>query len=152
MSDIVPQNADQPVFDFVSAIPTTPGIYIIVNRINQHFYVGSAINLLHRKHHHFSYLRKGKHKNPYLQRAYNAHGLDVFLFGIIEHVEHVEHLLTREQYYIDTLNPEYNIARTAGSNLGLKTTPETRAKMRAARRAHPQMLDQMEQLNADRRG
>ena len=29
-------------------IPPTPGIYAIVNLVNQHFYVGSAKNLRHR--------------------------------------------------------------------------------------------------------
>jgi group I intron endonuclease len=91
-------------------------------------YVGSAKNLLHRKQHHFHDLKAGNHKNDHLQRAYNHYGPDAFLFGVIEHVEHVELLLTREQYHIDTLNPEYNIARTAGSNLGAQLTPETKAK------------------------
>ena len=149
---IVPQNPALCMVDFEHAFPSTPGIYVILNRVNEHLYVGSAVNLIHRKRHHLSYLSRGQHKNPYLQRAYDAYGSDAFLFGVIEQVEHADQLLAREQYYLDTLNPEYNIARTAGSNLGLKTSPETREKMRAARVAHPQMLLQMEQLNAARRG
>ena len=141
-----------PQFDALSVIPSTPGIYAIVNLVNQHFYVGSAKSLSDRKHHHFRDLKSGKHKNSHLQRAYDAYGSDVFLFGILEHVEYVGDLLSREQYYIDTLDPEYNIARVAGSNLGTKTSPETRAKMRAARLANEQMLEQMEKLAADRRG
>ncbi len=142
-----------PAFDFDSdSIPSTPGIYAIVNRLNQHIYVGSAVNLLQRKQHHFSDLKAGKHKNPYLQRAYDSYGQEALLFGVIEHVSHVEDLLVREQYYIDTLNPEYNIARTAGSNLGMTYSPETKAKMRAARLKHPHMREQMAKLGADRTG
>jgi excinuclease UvrABC nuclease subunit len=36
-----------PAFDFDNdSIPSTSGIYAIVNRLNQHIYVGSAVNLL----------------------------------------------------------------------------------------------------------
>lgn len=177
MEHIVPQNLVQCTFDFEAlslqpvsevvlqviqeqkywwsdlecrTIPKSPGIYTIVNLVNQHFYVGSATSLRQRKHNHFRDLRTGNHKNPYLQRAYDLYGSDNFLFAIVEHVEHVENLILREQHYIDTLNPEYNIARTAGSNLGVPKTPETKAKMSSSRLAHPKMLEQMENLN--RRG
>lgn len=39
-------------------------------------------------------------------------------------------LLSREQFYLDNLKPEYNIAQTAGSTLGYKHTDESIAKMR----------------------
>jgi group I intron endonuclease len=133
-------------------IPSTPGIYKIVNLTNQHFYVGSATRLNHRKHNHFRDLKAGKHKNAHLQRAYDLYGADAFLFIVIEHVDHIENLLEREQHYIDTLNPEYNISRTAGSNLGVPVKPETKEKMRITRLTHPRMTEQMEKLNADRRG
>ncbi len=32
-------------------------------------------------------------------------------------------VLSREQYYIDLLKPEYNILQKAGSSLGYKHTP-----------------------------
>jgi group I intron endonuclease len=35
----------------------------------------------------------------------------------------------REQYYLDSTKPEYNILTTAGSNLGYKHTLETKAKL-----------------------
>jgi NUMOD3 motif len=38
-------------------------------------------------------------------------------------------LLKREQYYIDLMNPEYNILKKAGSLLGFKHREETIAKM-----------------------
>lgn len=133
-------------------IPDSPGIYCIVNMKDQSFYVGSAKSLKDRKHRHFLDLRADNHKNAHLQRAYNRDGLKSFRFCILEHVEHVENLISREQYYIDTLDPRYNIARTAGSNLGMTCSDETKSKMSTARRSHPKMLEQMEKLNADRTG
>jgi group I intron endonuclease len=38
-------------------------------------------------------------------------------------------LIEREQYYIDTLNPEYNILKVAGSLFGYKHTIESIQKM-----------------------
>ncbi len=38
--------------------------------------------------------------------------------------------IVKEQYYIDTLNPEYNICLKAGSSLGRITREETRLKLR----------------------
>jgi len=136
----------------MESIPSAPGIYAIVNQTNQHRYVGSAKNLLKRQQHHLRDLATGKHKNPHLQRAYDLYGTDAFSFVVLECVEHESDLLTREQFYIDTLNPEYNIARTAGSNLGRTYTPETRTRMSAAAQTRANMLEQMRKLNADRTG
>lgn len=133
-------------------IPNSPGIYCIVNTKDQSFYVGSATSLKERKHHHFRDLRAGNHKNAHLQRAYNRDGIKAFRFCILEHVKHVSDLLDREQHYIDTLDPHYNIARTAGSNLGMKFTDEHKGKISAARRSNPDMPAQMAKLNADRTG
>jgi hypothetical protein len=40
-------------------------------------------------------------------------------------------LISREQYYIDLLNPEYNICKVAGSRLGCKHSPETLLKYKS---------------------
>lgn len=42
-------------------------------------------------------------------------------------------MLKREQYYIDLLNPEYNILKIAGNLLGFKHSKETLAKMSIAK-------------------
>jgi hypothetical protein len=41
-------------------------------------------------------------------------------------------LLEKEQYYLDLLNPEFNILKTAGNSLGFKHTQESIKKMRKA--------------------
>ena len=52
-----------------------------------------------------------------------------FSFEILEYCN-TNNVLAREQYYIDLLKPEYNIAEIAGSTLGYKHTSESLAKMR----------------------
>ena len=41
-------------------------------------------------------------------------------------------LIEREQYYIDKLNPEYNILKIAGSRLGANHTLDAIVKIKAA--------------------
>jgi len=38
-------------------------------------------------------------------------------------------LLSREDYYFQTLNPEYNILKIAGNSLGYKHSPESIKKI-----------------------
>ena len=104
------------------------GIYQIVNTQNGHKYIGSSKDIHKRILSHFEHLRKGKHHSIYLQRSYNLHGENVFDHSILE-ICSLENLVKREQYYIDTLSPEYNICPTAYSMHGLKKTPEQIARM-----------------------
>ena len=68
------------------------------------------------------------------------YGYSAFSLEIIEYCDPdklIERLLEagaghREQFYLDTLKPTYNILSTAGSCLGSKRTEETRAKISAA--------------------
>lgn len=113
-------------------IPTTGGIYQILNTKNGKFYIGSSKNLRKRCKTHFSNLRKNKHKNIILQQAFNKYGIEAFNFNIIEKVEDFNNLIIREQYYIDTLNPKYNINKIANSSLGVKRRFETIEKIRNA--------------------
>jgi group I intron endonuclease len=57
------------------------------------------------------------------------YGHDNFTLEILEYCDKTE-IIKREQYYIDKLNPEYNISKTAGSILGYKHTLKTRLKMK----------------------
>jgi len=107
-----------------------PGIYQIKNKINNNIYVGSAKDFSRRIGEHTKLLKKNKHHSSYLQHAWNKYGEDNFIFGLLEVVEDLSQLIKREQHYIDTLNPEYNMCPTAGSRLGSKTTKETREKNR----------------------
>ncbi len=67
--------------------------------------------------------------NRPIDRALLKHGFSCFTLEILEYCG-TNLLLTIEQYYLDDLMPEYNIAQIAGSTLGYKHTPESIAKMR----------------------
>lgn len=94
------------------------GIYYIKNKVNNKIYVGSSNNVLYRKIHHFSELRRQIHKNDYFQKSFNKYGEENFVFHIIEYLE-IKNLLNREQYWIDYYKASerkygYNICRIAG--------------------------------------
>src|SRR3972149_5065844 len=103
------------------------GIYKILNLVNGKFYIGSAVRLNKRFERHRWELDNNRHSNQILQRAYNKYSADVFEFTIIEYIESPtkEILEVREQFYMDTLKPEYNILPIAGSHLGSKRSPES---------------------------
>jgi len=107
-------------------------IYEIRNTTNNKRYVGSTVSGNRRKSLHFHSLRKGKHHSRYLQNAFNKYGEGVFFFSIIEDDIPQDYLIEREQYWLDKLQPEYNIAKKAYSCLGIKHSDEAKAKCKAA--------------------
>src|SRR5260221_8854899 len=110
-------------------IPNASGIYRITCTVNDRFYIGSAVNLYKRWYDHRFHLSRKTHRNQKLQRAWDKYGEDAFLFEVIEFVL-MPFLLMREQYWLDKLNPFFNIARFAQAPLlGLTHSLETRAKM-----------------------
>src|SRR5216684_1737979 len=64
-------------------IPATSGIYKITCTANKKIYIGSAVNLYHRKGQHFSDLRQNKHHNPIMQNAWNKYGEQAFIFEVL---------------------------------------------------------------------
>lgn len=100
------------------------GIYTIENTITLDCYIGSSINLRQRENRHFKDLREGKHHSIILQRAVNKYGIENFEFKVLEFCSN-EELLSKEQKYMDSMSPLYNICSTAGSPLGVKHSPET---------------------------
>lgn len=109
----------------------TSGIYKILNKSSNKFYIGSAINLEKRWINHLSDLRNSRHPNKHLQSSWNKHGELSFEFITLELVD-VQDLISREQHYIDLLKPQYNICKVAGSTLGRKNSEETRRKLSIA--------------------
>lgn len=89
-------------------------------------YIGSSVDSRKRKNAHFLALKKGLHSSKKMQNVYNKHGVEFLKFEIIEQVESSSLLIEREQFYIDSLNPWYNSAKTAGSLLGVKRSEETK--------------------------
>lgn len=112
----------------VSIVVVKSGIYQITNTVTGKIYVGSAVDFGGRWRNHRWRLKRGDHHSPKLQAAWNKYGEPAFEFLVIERVP-VDVLIEREQYWIDTLAPFYNIAPTAGSRLGMKHSADERAKM-----------------------
>ena len=101
-------------------------VYKIVNEVNDKIYIGSTKDKKTRWQKHKSDLRLNAHGNQHLQRAYNKYGSDSFKFTIVEKVDKSSNLISREQYYMDKLDPEYNIAPKADRS---EHSQETREKM-----------------------
>lgn len=124
------------------------GIYIWINKINNKIYIGSSKNLGDKstgrvnRYYKPSYLiSEGK---SLIKDAILKYGYDQFKFGILEYCL-IEHLSNREQYYIDTLKPEYNILLKTYSSSGYKHTPEAIAKMKGPR-PHLKVTEKNKQL------
>lgn len=94
------------------------GVYRIRNILDDMRYVGSTQDLEQGWIDRRRALRKGKHHNIRLQRAWNKHGEENFIFEVEEEVVgDNKALLGQEQIYLDEgfeLGILYNVARKAG--------------------------------------
>ena len=99
------------------------GIYRWVHKDSGKSYVGSSskLNDRFRRYFNHSYLSSSQRGASLICNALLKHGYMGFRLEILEYCP-ISILLDREQFYIDNLNPEYNILKTAGSNLGYKHT------------------------------
>jgi len=108
------------------------GVYRWINTATNESYVGSSTNIAKRlkKYYCNSYLRSKilKH-NSRIYKSILEYNYSNFNLEILEYCNK-ESLISREQYYIDLLNPEYNILKKAGSCLGFKHSPETLLKFK----------------------
>jgi len=102
------------------------GIYLWTNLIDGKQYVGSRFlqyfNINHLIQNNFMYIYR-----PLLK-----HGYSNFSLSIIEYCS-IKEIYKREDYYLNLLDPEYNILQKAGSSLGYKHSEEARKKMSIAR-------------------
>jgi len=109
------------------------GIYCIKNLVTGSFYIGSAArDIIQRWRLHRSNLNLDRHPNYRLQSDWIFYGAPSFSFSVLEECA-PDKCVEREQWMIDVFDPYYNIQRIAGSQLGYRHTPETRAKMRASK-------------------
>lgn len=129
-ASVCPRQVGEQRGRWVFGMDMTSGIYEIRNTINGHRYIGSTANLKRRWRKHRSDLNKGRHHSVYLQRAWNKYGDAAFVFEILEKWN-IEFLVSMEQWWMNMLSPEYNIAPVARSCLGVKHTEETKANKSA---------------------
>jgi group I intron endonuclease len=111
------------------------GIYAIRCKPTGKVYIGSAVVFTVRWKAHANALAANRHHSYRLQRAWNKYGPDAFAFEVIERVE-PERLIEREQFHIDAFRSAvpsigFNIRPNAASALGMVTSEETKAKLRA---------------------
>lgn len=112
------------------------GVYRFINKKNNKSYVGSSNNLYYRLLNYFSpkFLEKKIIiNNSCIYRALLKYGYENFTLQILSYCskDDKSNLLKLEQYFIDSIKPEYNILKIAGSNLGFKHSPETLFKFKS---------------------
>lgn len=93
------------------------GVYKILCKANNKFYIGSSKDLYKRWREHLYNLRKNKHINIHLQRSFNKYGEDSFNFEVVELCD-ISSILVREQFYIDTLSACDNGFNISKKSLG----------------------------------
>lgn len=123
------------------------GIYCWTNLTNQNCYVGSSSNLSRRFSWYYSLNNINKVASVSLiSRALLKYGYSRFRLDILEYCN-TEQLIDREQYYIDLINPEYNILRVAGSSLGHKHSEATLAKLTGRKLSSEHLVKLREHLS-----
>ncbi len=116
-------------------LQSNSGIYKITSIASGKIYIGCASNVRTRINGHLYDLRRDKHYNSYLQRAWIKYGEENFVFEIVEKCD-INDLHAKEHYWVNELNC---LDRTIGYNLK-PTDPngnsihseETKEKLRTA--------------------
>ena len=111
------------------------GIYCIENLVNGKKYIGQSNNVYKRWKAHIKELDNNYHCNSYLQKAWNKHGKENFLFNILETCQENE-LNEKEIYYIDkysTYNSGYNLTIGGEGRRGYHLTDKHKDKIRNSR-------------------
>lgn len=104
------------------------GIYIFINLENGKRYIGSSNNLYNRLHEHYHNLKNNKTHNKHLQAAWNKYGETKFIYGILEYCDEAIQF-DREQYYLDFMQPEYNLTPNVVASIGIRVSDETKNKI-----------------------
>lgn len=115
------------------------GIYEIVNIRNGKRYIGSAVNFGARWKLHRIHLQRGAHHSPHLQASWDKHGAEAFAFNRIVICARRD-LLVYEQLAMDALHPEFNVAKVAGSCLGVRHSENTKRKISLMRMGNQHTL------------
>ena len=134
------------------------GIYQIRNLLDGKVYVGQSKTLRRRENDHFSYLRRNKHGNIHLQRAYNRDGKENFVFEIIVLCEPDQ--LTYYEQSIKDINEGncYNMTICVDSQKGIKHSQQTKDKISktkigvSVKRTKPMSEEEHKNRSASQRG
>jgi len=130
LSSIVPikvySNADTMKEDIIKDNNKKAGIYRWINNETGNTYVGSSINLSNRLRLYFNYdfISDKSRSKSMIHDALAKHGYSKFSLEILEYCDENK-VLEREQHYLNTLQPVYNILKVAGSSTGFKHSDES---------------------------
>src|ERR1700733_2946579 len=103
-------------------VQPVPGVYLIINKIDGKFYVGSTKSLSERAQTHRLELKGGRHSNVHLQAAYTKHLGANFKFFVLAICSSKRRALKIEQSYLDLFCGKpycYNLENTVMA-LGFK--------------------------------
>jgi len=98
-------------------------------------YIGQSADLSKRFRKYFSLSYVKSKKGFIISRALIKYGYANFSVTVLEYCDKSD-FLVREQYYLDKLNPQYNMLKIAGSSLGFKHSEETKEKNKYIRSLH----------------
>lgn len=137
---IVYKNADIDKFSIFTDNKKKAGIYLWTHLESNNQYIGSAIDLSIRLKKYYSINHLESNKTMRICNALGKYGYSAFSLSILEYVDITglskdqtrKLIIEREQHFIDTFKPEYNILKTAGSRLGMETSDETKEKLSKA--------------------
>lgn len=107
-------------------------VYLIKCIINNRLYIGGCKGFRTRKISHRTELKNNIHHSYKLQKDYNKYGEENFVFEILEECNY-EILREREQYWMDLLQPYYNILKKSKGGCIIKHTEKAIEKMRKIR-------------------
>jgi len=142
-------NIDTQKLEILSDLKNKAGIYQLTNKINGKTYIGSSIDLRLRfySYFNFSHISRLDRGNSLIHKALLKFGQTRICLTGLEFVDlngltprsrvFRQILLEREQHYLDSERPAYNILEVAGSSLGFKLSEETRLKMSASKKGLP---------------
>ena len=101
------------------------GIYCWVNMVNGKIYVGRGAGenkTLYgrlRDYYQSAYLAHPRNANSLICKALRRYGMASFALLILEFVDSSQEAISREQFYLETVDTPYNIQKSAGHSLGL---------------------------------
>ena len=109
-------NADKDKVIAINNNRKKSGIYKWTHRESGKYYIGSSIDLGRRFSYYFSYPSiSSQAKTSIICKSLLKYGYSEFSLEIIEYCD-IKDTINREQFYIDSLNPEYNILKIAVKN------------------------------------
>jgi group I intron endonuclease len=106
------------------------GIYYLTFIGSSKLYIGSSYQIQRRIIEHRTSLRSSRHRNKKILYSFQKYGEASMVTGILEICD-PQHLLMKEQAWINYLDPQLNILPVAGSTRGSTRTIKSRQKQSA---------------------